>query len=161
MSKCVSDMCKKDLKSLESDKAYIALKKKMETSLTTMKTFTLKPSSELTKKDLATVNMLHKQMTAHTKAKSDIEKFNQLRACQFEKCRDEIDAMIAAFSDACKEDPTTGPVSRKHCKLLSKKLEMDAKQVQRAQDEYFVRFWADWKKHQTNKIMGVRGGPPP
>lgn len=146
-SKCVTDLCKKELKSLESDKVYIALKESITATGRAMVAFSAKDASELSKKDLSAVKVLHKQMTAHIKAKSDIETFNQMRVCTFEKCRKDIDAAIRALADQCKDQT----LSKKTCQLLEKK--MDAKQVQRALDATNLDVWASWKKDQTDKIM--------
>lgn len=144
---CISDKCKKELKNLESDKVYKALNESI--NLTSKAMIALNFKSNLSKKDLSEVNILYNQMMAHIKAKSDIELFNQMRQCTFDKCRKDIDKTMAILINECQNKDKD--ISKNACKIIQNKMN-DNKQVQKALDAVFIDIWTNWKKNMLKKI---------
>lgn len=144
-SKCITDKCKKEIKTLEIDKEYIALKERIDSTSKLMIALNLKP--KLSKKDIDKVNTLYNKMVEYTNDKIKIESFIKMRMCTFDRCRKDMDDTIKNLMNECEEKS----LSKKACKIIQTKID-DPKKFQKAIDAVFLDIWADWKKRMINKI---------
>jgi len=146
-SKCITALCKKELTSLESDKAYIALKKRITSANRDMRALTLKPAAELTHQDLADARSIRARMADLMRSKTEIEGFNAVRLCKFEKCRRDMDDTLADLMRGCE-------VYGKHirsCRATNKTPLADASnlsaaELQKVIDKMHLEIFAGWEK---------------